>query len=619
QNYDLVKGHNRLMAELTATAEREQNVASECIRLSHEVKHHEQQARSTEEQIQVLNDKISSMVTAEVHSRLVEEKNVALRELEDIRKKYSSLSVEYKNLSRSYAAVAGKGHGQIPRPDGTDDGSICRPLTPRPVWEDAAGVVDWQLEAAEDSDICRADDDDDHDQPQSAAGADMMHLVASVSRKSSLSLGRTLLSELERREAEGLRIMHAYGGAAALLGCRILRHYKAILEAGPPTARSGVRPFQDIAGELQPWGEALTATVLNTAVSALARELGEDGTLGLSDEEVIVMISEFATDEPPSSCRNMSLSTTSVWEFLYGVATIYASRKTHESTFVAAILKAVVKQSSIYTGSSGLLDRWNLALGECLRNPSISGTASTRTMKDTWAILQSSLWSLVLSIMFVVRREVISMTGVTPLMLAMTMLIREEITVWALVDNCHLPRDICAAFDRGAASTGPSQSPCCTKRDLFFGLQELIPWKNTNRWQDLQQYVPAGGPDTLIDYYSLFQPDKDVSFSARSVTSPLTLGLRLQHLDEHRERVDFLRSSLSRVATDGRITYGDTVAIVSANPAFSSITTELIRAAFVEGKEEQSSAMVPSKASIEIDVLLSRLLASTILPATTAG
>ncbi|KAF4721415.1 hypothetical protein FOZ62_018685, partial [Perkinsus olseni] len=126
---------------------------------------------------------------------------------------------------------------------------------------------------------------------------------ASVSRMSSLSLGRTLLSELQRREAEGLRVMHAvcvtvplyrglphhhrYGGAAALLGCRILGHYKATLEAGPPTARSGLRPFQDIAGELQPWGDALTATVLNTAVSTLARELGEDGTLGLSDEEVV--------------------------------------------------------------------------------------------------------------------------------------------------------------------------------------------------------------------------------------------------------------------------------------------------------------------------------------------
>ncbi|KAF4688482.1 Gluconate transport-inducing protein [Perkinsus olseni] len=444
QNYDLVKGHNRLMAELTATAEREQNVASECIRLSHEVKHHEQQARSTEEQIQVLNDKISSMVTAEVHSRLVEEKNVALRELEDIRKKYSSLSVEYKNLSRSYAAVSGKGHGQIPRPDGTDDGSICRPLTPRPVWEDAAGVVDWQLEAAEDSDICRPDEDD-HDQPQSAAGADMMHLVASVSRMSSLSLGRTLLSELERREAEGLRIMHAYGGAAALLGCRILGHYKAILEAGPPTARSGLRPFQDIAGELQPWGEALNCNSLE--YSGVHSSKGARQRTGHS--ACPMRKCEFATDEPPSSCRNMSLSTTSVWEFLYGVATIYASRQNHESTFVAAILKAVVKQSSIYTGSSGLLDRWNLAMAECLRNSSSSGTASTRTMKDTWEVLQSSLWSLVLSIMFVVRREVISMTGVTPLMLAMTMLIREEITVWALMDNCHLPRDICAAFDRG--------------------------------------------------------------------------------------------------------------------------------------------------------------------------
>ncbi|KAF4711938.1 hypothetical protein FOZ62_020492, partial [Perkinsus olseni] len=493
---------------------------------------------------------------------------------------------------------------------------ICRPLTPRPVWEDAAGVVDWQLEAAEDSDICRPDDDD-HDQPQSAARADMMHLVASVSRMSSLSLGRTLLSELGRREAEGLRVMHAYGGAAALLGCKTLGHYKAILEAGPPTARSGVRPFQDIAGELQPWGEPLTATVLNTAVSALARELAEDGTLGLSDEEVIVMISEFATDEPPSSCRNMSLSTASVWEFLYGVATIYASRQNLESTFVAAILKAVVKQSSIYSGSSGLLDRWNLAMAECLRNSSSSGTASTRTMKETWAILQSSLWSLVLSIMFVVRREAISMTGVTPLMLAMTMLIREEITVWALVDNCHLPRDICAAFDREAASTGPSQSPCCTKRDLFFGLQELIPWKNTNRWQDLQQYVPAGGPDSLIDYYSLFKPDRDISI-ARSVTSPLTLGLRLQHLDEHRERVDFLRSCLSRVANDGRITYGDTVAVISVNPAFSSITPELIQAAFIEGKEEQVPAMVPAEASIELDVLLGRLLTSNIFPATIA-
>ncbi|KAF4679301.1 Gluconate transport-inducing protein [Perkinsus olseni] len=432
QNYDLVKGHNRLMAELTATAEREQNVASECIRLSHEVKHHEQQARSTEEQIEVLNDKISSMVTAEVHSRLVEEKNVALRELEDIRK---------------------NGWGDGPSPCGPVPSSItavdcrlasevlvlsdiCRPLTPRPVWEDAAGVVDWQLEAAEDSDICRPDDDD-HDQPQSAAGADMMHLVASVSRMSSLSLGRTLLSELQRREAEGLRVMHAYGGAAALLGCRILGHYKAILEGGPPTARSGLRPFQDIAGELQPWGEPLTATVLNTAVSTLARELAEDGTLGLSDEEVIVMISEFATDEPPSSCCNMSLSTASVWEFLYGVATIYASRQNHESTFVAAILKALVKQSSVYSGSSGLLDRWNLTMAECLRNS--SGTASTRTMKDTWEVLQSSLWSLVLSIMFVVRREVISMTGVTPLMLAMTMLIREEVYQGARLSRGKLP------------------------------------------------------------------------------------------------------------------------------------------------------------------------------------
>ncbi|KAF4719090.1 hypothetical protein FOZ62_025332, partial [Perkinsus olseni] len=207
--------------------------------------------------------------------------------------------------------------------------------------------------------------------------------------------------------------------------------------------------------------------------------------------------------------------------------------------------------------------------------------------------------------------------GVTPLMLAMTMLIREEITVWALMDNCHLPRDICAAFDRGAASTGPSQSPCCTKRDLFFGLQELIPWKNTNRWQDLQQYVPAGGPDTLIDYNSLFQPGRDISI-ARSVTSPLTLGLRLQHLDEHRERVDFLRSCLSRVTTDGRITYGDTVAMISVNPAFSSITPELIQAAFIESEEEQVPAMVPAEASIELEVLLDRLLTSNIFPATIA-
>lgn len=156
-----------------------------------------------------------------------------------------------------------------------------------------------------------------------------------------------------------------------------------------------------------------------------------------------------------------------------------------------------------------------------------------------------------------------------------------------------------------------------------------MPWKNRSRWQELQQYVPAGesnanipsairfsfsgGPEVQIDYRYLFQSPVDAPMTARAVTSSLVLGLRLQHLDEYKERVDFLRACFTRVANKEQLlSYGNTVAILSTNPAFAMITPEIVQSAFTES----TGKGVPlSSASVDVDVLIDRLLSKNVFPA----
>merc|ERR1712151_788621 len=109
-----------------------------------------------------------------------------------------------------------------------------------------------------------------------------------------------------------------------------------------------------------------------------------------------------------------------------------------------------------------------------------------------------------------------------PDFLAYMLLIAGKISDKVVRDNKNLCSELLKIFSEHFEIDG---SKMITKQKLFYGLQEVLQSKEKEMWQGLVAYLPAGGPDVLVDYEWLLVDDP-------YVLSPIVYALRLQHLEE---------------------------------------------------------------------------------------
>jgi hypothetical protein len=110
-----------------------------------------------------------------------------------------------------------------------------------------------------------------------------------------------------------------------------------------------------------------------------------------------------------------------------------------------------------------------------------------------------------------------------PDFLAYSLLLRGMISYTAVRDNKEICKELTHIFSNDFESEEKMKT--ISKQKLFYGLQEVLPNKPKEMWQDLMNMLPPGGPDTIVNYEWLLQDDL-------YVLSPIVYALRLQHMEE---------------------------------------------------------------------------------------
>ncbi|CAK0872491.1 unnamed protein product [Prorocentrum cordatum] len=114
------------------------------------------------------------------------------------------------------------------------------------------------------------------------------------------------------------------------------------------------------------------------------------------------------------------------------------------------------------------------------------------------------------------------------------------------------------------------------KQRFFYDLQEVLPNKTKEMWQDLSTVFPAGGQETIVNYRWLLQDDIYVH-------SPIVYTLRLQHLEE----CISLSEKLERLTLEVAKGSPKTVTFAAIEDVFSNEPDlEAIQAHVLEGDTE---------------------------------
>jgi len=160
---------------------------------------------------------------------------------------------------------------------------------------------------------------------------------------------------------------------------------------------------------------------------------------------------------------------------------------------------------------------------------------------------------------------------------AFSLLLENKLPEWVVKDNQNLCSELLEGVKRNAkdsktlAQTEDCAVNCATvtKQKFFFLLQNLLPHKPKRMWQDMQHYFPAGGPDHPVPYEWLLSDDM-------YLPSPVTFGLRQQHLEEVLDFFDQLEKDVHSVSREGFVSYRDVTDILTADTIYFGITDELL-------------------------------------------
>jgi len=110
-----------------------------------------------------------------------------------------------------------------------------------------------------------------------------------------------------------------------------------------------------------------------------------------------------------------------------------------------------------------------------------------------------------------------------PDFLAYHLLLKNRISYSVIRDNSGMCKELLHIF--ATEFETEDDSDLIPKQRFFYDLQEVLPNKTKEMWQDLSTVFPAGSQETIVNYRWLLQDDLYVH-------SPIVYTLRLQHLEE---------------------------------------------------------------------------------------